>query len=138
MYDDGKEALVIEFRNLLGRHCRPVPPVMVLDMISTDEGNAFLHFMQNILLITNWKCFAIFFSWLNENDQCFCIQNFKVQMIFSWNTCQRKFWLSSVWSPRGYSITRRTRSIWRITPDHAPPCSSNLYRGKRYISHQNL
>lgn len=37
VYDDGKEALVIEFRTLLGRHCRPVPPVMVLDMISTDE-----------------------------------------------------------------------------------------------------
>lgn len=37
VYDDGKEALVIEFRTLLGRHCRPVPPVMILDMISTDE-----------------------------------------------------------------------------------------------------
>lgn len=37
VYDDGKEALVIEFRTLLGRHCKPVPPVMVLDMISTDE-----------------------------------------------------------------------------------------------------
>ncbi|XP_048763303.2 exocyst complex component 7-like [Ostrea edulis] len=37
VYDDGKEALVLEFRTLLGRHCRPVPAVMILDMISTDE-----------------------------------------------------------------------------------------------------
>ena len=45
VYDDGKEALVIEFRTLLGRHCRPVPPVMILDMISTDEGKSVLKLM---------------------------------------------------------------------------------------------
>ncbi|XP_055876653.1 exocyst complex component 7-like isoform X1 [Biomphalaria glabrata] len=37
IYDDGKDALQLEFRSLLHRHGRPVPPVVILDLLNSDE-----------------------------------------------------------------------------------------------------
>ncbi|KAK3090620.1 hypothetical protein FSP39_013185 [Pinctada imbricata] len=37
VYDDGKDTLNAEFRSLLGRHCRPVPAVTILDLLGPDE-----------------------------------------------------------------------------------------------------
>lgn len=37
VYDEGKDILQREFRTLLSRHGRPVPPVMILDLIGPDE-----------------------------------------------------------------------------------------------------
>ncbi|XP_018410788.1 PREDICTED: exocyst complex component 7 isoform X6 [Nanorana parkeri] len=37
LFEKGKESLDAEFRNLLQRHSRPVPPILILDLIGTDE-----------------------------------------------------------------------------------------------------
>ncbi|XP_071107371.1 exocyst complex component 7-like [Haliotis cracherodii] len=37
IYDDGKENLQHEFRALLTRHGRPVPPILIMDLLGTDE-----------------------------------------------------------------------------------------------------
>ncbi|XP_030064080.1 exocyst complex component 7 isoform X4 [Microcaecilia unicolor] len=37
LFERGKESLENEFRNLMTRHSKPVPPVMILDLISGDD-----------------------------------------------------------------------------------------------------
>ncbi|CAG5116997.1 unnamed protein product [Candidula unifasciata] len=37
IFEDGKEALQHEFKSLLNRHGRPVPPIVILDLLNTDE-----------------------------------------------------------------------------------------------------
>ncbi|XP_073540033.1 exocyst complex component 7 isoform X4 [Phyllobates terribilis] len=37
LFERGKESLDAEFRNLLQRHSKPVPPILILDLIGTDE-----------------------------------------------------------------------------------------------------
>ncbi|XP_052068125.1 exocyst complex component 7-like isoform X1 [Mytilus californianus] len=37
VFEDGKEVLCCEFRLLLSRHGRPVPPIMLLDLIGDEE-----------------------------------------------------------------------------------------------------
>ncbi|XP_063816629.1 exocyst complex component 7 isoform X4 [Pseudophryne corroboree] len=37
LFEKGKESLDAEFRNLLQRHSKPVPPILILDLIGTDE-----------------------------------------------------------------------------------------------------
>ncbi|KAL5019321.1 hypothetical protein ScPMuIL_005043 [Solemya velum] len=37
LFNEGKDVLQTELRNLLGRHGRPVPPVLILDLIGPDE-----------------------------------------------------------------------------------------------------
>ncbi|CAL1548455.1 unnamed protein product [Lymnaea stagnalis] len=37
IYEDGKDALQHEFRSLLNRHGRPVPAIVILDLLNTDE-----------------------------------------------------------------------------------------------------
>lgn len=36
-FEKGKELLEAEFRNLLTRYSKPVPPILILDAISVDE-----------------------------------------------------------------------------------------------------
>ncbi len=38
LYDAGKSALEKEFRSLLSTHSRPVPPVVILDVLAVEEG----------------------------------------------------------------------------------------------------
>lgn len=40
VYDEGKYGLQMEFRTLLSRHGRPVPPIMILDLIGPDDGQS--------------------------------------------------------------------------------------------------
>ncbi|XP_064323475.1 exocyst complex component 7 isoform X7 [Phalacrocorax carbo] len=37
LFERGKESLESEFRNLMTRHTKPVPPVLILDLISGDD-----------------------------------------------------------------------------------------------------
>ncbi|CAH2302117.1 exocyst complex component 7 isoform X7 [Pelobates cultripes] len=37
LFEKGKESLDAEFRGLLQRHSKPVPPILILDLIGTDE-----------------------------------------------------------------------------------------------------
>uniref|UniRef100_A0A8C5R742 Exocyst complex component 7 n=1 Tax=Leptobrachium leishanense TaxID=445787 RepID=A0A8C5R742_9ANUR len=37
LFEKGKESLDAEFRSLLQRHSKPVPPILILDLISVDE-----------------------------------------------------------------------------------------------------
>ncbi|XP_005100181.2 exocyst complex component 7 [Aplysia californica] len=37
IFDDGKEALQHEFKSLLNRHGRPVPAIVILDLLNTDD-----------------------------------------------------------------------------------------------------
>ncbi|BFZ03734.1 hypothetical protein BsWGS_06773 [Bradybaena similaris] len=37
IFEDGKDALQHEFKSLLNRHGRPVPPIVILDLLNTDE-----------------------------------------------------------------------------------------------------
>ncbi|XP_063315082.1 exocyst complex component 7 isoform X9 [Pelobates fuscus] len=37
LFEKGKESLDAEFRGLLQRHTKPVPPILILDLIGTDE-----------------------------------------------------------------------------------------------------
>ncbi|KAM4664946.1 exocyst complex component 7 isoform 3-T3 [Discoglossus pictus] len=37
LFERGKESLDAEFRNLLQRHSKPVPPILILDLIGTEE-----------------------------------------------------------------------------------------------------
>ncbi|XP_040290596.1 exocyst complex component 7 isoform X5 [Bufo bufo] len=37
LFEKGKDSLDGEFRNLLQRHSKPVPPILILDLIGTDE-----------------------------------------------------------------------------------------------------
>lgn len=37
LYEAGKDALEREFRNLLTRHTKPVPAVVILDVLADDE-----------------------------------------------------------------------------------------------------
>ncbi|XP_048466574.1 exocyst complex component 7 isoform X5 [Rhincodon typus] len=37
LFEKGKESLESEFRNLLTRHCKAVPPVIILDLIAGDD-----------------------------------------------------------------------------------------------------
>ncbi|KAM8945279.1 exocyst complex component 7 isoform 2-T2 [Pelodytes ibericus] len=37
LFEKGKESLDAEFRNLLQRHSKPVPPILILDLISAEE-----------------------------------------------------------------------------------------------------
>nr|XP_033817002.1 exocyst complex component 7 isoform X1 [Geotrypetes seraphini] len=37
LFERGKESLENEFRNLMTRHSKPVPPIMILDLISGDD-----------------------------------------------------------------------------------------------------
>ncbi|XP_043924050.1 exocyst complex component 7 isoform X11 [Protopterus annectens] len=37
LFEKGKESLETEFRNLLTRHSKPVPPILILDLISTED-----------------------------------------------------------------------------------------------------
>ena len=37
LYEAGKEALEREFRNLLTRHTKPVPPVVILDVLAVED-----------------------------------------------------------------------------------------------------
>ena len=39
LFEQGKDTLSDEFQSLLARHGRPVPPVIILDLIGTEEGN---------------------------------------------------------------------------------------------------
>lgn len=37
LFEKGKESLETEFRNLLNRYSKPVPPILILDLISTED-----------------------------------------------------------------------------------------------------
>lgn len=37
LFERGKESLESEFRSLMTRHTKPVPPILILDLISGDE-----------------------------------------------------------------------------------------------------
>ena len=37
-FEAGKDSLEREFRSLLSRHSRPVPPVAILDLLVGEEG----------------------------------------------------------------------------------------------------
>ncbi|KAL8163184.1 UNVERIFIED_CONTAM: Exocyst complex component 7 [Gekko kuhli] len=37
LFEKGKESLESEFRSLMSRHSKPVPPILILDLISLDE-----------------------------------------------------------------------------------------------------
>ncbi|XP_070580282.1 exocyst complex component 7-like isoform X2 [Ptychodera flava] len=50
LFESGKEGLEREFRTLLTRHSKPVPPVMILDMIGTDEERT----MEELAEIAKW------------------------------------------------------------------------------------
>jgi len=39
LYEAGKDAMEKEFRNLLARHGRPVPPGSLLDVLALEHGN---------------------------------------------------------------------------------------------------
>ena len=38
IFVDGTQALQHEFKSLLNRHGHPVPPVIIVDMLSSEEG----------------------------------------------------------------------------------------------------
>jgi len=38
LYEAGKDAMEKEFRTLLARHGKPVPPGSLLDVLELDEG----------------------------------------------------------------------------------------------------
>lgn len=38
IFEEGKDALHHEFGSLLNRHGRPVPAILILDLLNTDEG----------------------------------------------------------------------------------------------------
>jgi len=38
LYEAGKDAMEKEFRNLLARHGRPVPPGSLLDVLALEHG----------------------------------------------------------------------------------------------------
>jgi len=39
LYEAGKDAMEKEFRNLLARHGRPVPPGSLIDVLALEHGN---------------------------------------------------------------------------------------------------
>ena len=39
LYEAGKDAMEKEFRNLLARHGRPVPPGSLLDVLALEHGS---------------------------------------------------------------------------------------------------
>jgi len=41
LYEAGKDAMEKEFRNLLARHGRPVPPGSLLDVLALEHGSNF-------------------------------------------------------------------------------------------------
>ncbi|XP_077980769.1 exocyst complex component 7-like isoform X2 [Glandiceps talaboti] len=50
LFEAGREGLEREFRTLLTRHSKPVPPVMILDMLGTDEERT----MEELAEIAKW------------------------------------------------------------------------------------
>lgn len=52
LFQDGKEALGKEFRSQLSRYGKPVPPIIILDMLGTDEelqsGNGEVEVMEHL------------------------------------------------------------------------------------------
>jgi len=50
LYEAGKDAMEKEFRNLLARHGRPVPPGSLLDVLALEHGNH-SHLQLLILLV---------------------------------------------------------------------------------------
>ena len=40
LFEQGKGCLQQEFKTLLARHGRPVPPVIILDMLGQDDGKS--------------------------------------------------------------------------------------------------
>lgn len=38
LFEQGKNCLQDEFQRLLARHGRPVPPIIILDLMNGDEG----------------------------------------------------------------------------------------------------
>ncbi|XP_066442165.1 exocyst complex component 7 isoform X5 [Eleutherodactylus coqui] len=64
LFERGKESLDAEFRNLLQRHSKPVPPILILDLIGNDEDiegqeEAVLEhlpegMLQDIIRISQW------------------------------------------------------------------------------------
>lgn len=37
LFEKGKESLESEFRSLMARHSKPVPPILILDLITLDD-----------------------------------------------------------------------------------------------------
>lgn len=57
IFEDGKDALQHEFKSLLNRHGRPVPPIVILDLLNTDEGMiAVMYCFILSFLILNYLC----------------------------------------------------------------------------------
>jgi len=44
LYEAGKDAMEKEFRNLLARHGRPVPPGSLLDVLALEHGNHIFYY----------------------------------------------------------------------------------------------
>ena len=47
IFVDGTQALQHEFRSLLNRHGHPVPPVIIVDMLSSEEGKSSFVYTSN-------------------------------------------------------------------------------------------
>uniref|UniRef100_A0A0B6Z8K7 Exocyst complex component 7 n=1 Tax=Arion vulgaris TaxID=1028688 RepID=A0A0B6Z8K7_9EUPU len=50
IFEDGKEALHHEFKSLLNRHGRPLPPIVILDLLNTDEELSSIEIDTNMTL----------------------------------------------------------------------------------------
>jgi len=54
LYEAGKDAMEKEFRNLLARHGRPVPPGSLLDVLALEHGNHnYLPLLMLLLLLAS-------------------------------------------------------------------------------------
>jgi len=59
LYEAGKDAMEKEFRNLLARHGRPVPPGSLLDVLALEHGNHVYHYHYHYYF-TDFTAFDFF------------------------------------------------------------------------------
>ena len=50
IFEEGKDALQHEFRSLLNRHGRPVPAIVILDLLHSDEGRVSVFELNGIIM----------------------------------------------------------------------------------------
>lgn len=59
---DGTQALQHEFKSLLNRHGHPVPPVIIVDMLSSEEGEIPINmFLEKYIKynINSWYAWSV-------------------------------------------------------------------------------
>jgi len=80
LYEAGKDAMEKEFRNLLARHGRPVPPGSLLDVLALEHGTS-VHGLILVWKVTV-KCFCVRVAAANSLLPV-CCRRLKMHDLFS-------------------------------------------------------